>query len=521
MRRRRVGRWWMWLCLLAVALVTLTLVAALGIPALTTVQNPPAQHDVNVTVDLASPIGSSQFAPGITHVDNSLDYPSGNNSPAAITNVKSLLRNAVSFQNTPIMGWGLPDPWPDPSAPEPSNWSALDARLQLIVTTGGIPVITLCEAPWWMKGQLQPDRTTRVLTQADEWSTRAFSSRILDNKMGAWLHLVQRIAERYMVPPYNVRYFQVWNELKGYYDPVTNAYDYQTNAGNLGGSHANHGYTFMYNRVYDRLMTVAASLGIPGGDVKVGGPYPVMDTWSTTHQSNPSAITKAYGTFDQRSLDVVMYWLQHKAGAAFISVDANTTNKDDINIAYASIAAEKFADVVRWIRSLDNLVYPGATTLPIWLGEWYARPYTDWADNGHSNAIKTYAMMEFLKAGGAVALAWGGTDEGRAGPRLWTDTVQGGGMALPFYYSYRDFKEYFAPGTKLYQTTVSPAGLVDAVASATTVMLVNQTATALVVSVEGKTVPLAPYQVTTCANRLSTRVSPWQGANVGGSQSRP
>jgi hypothetical protein len=498
MRWYESGRLKLWLCLLAIPLVSLTIAAAPGMPGLATLQVSSAEPDVRVIVDRSYRSGNSEFSPGITHVDNSLDYPSGDNDPAAIASVKSLLRNGVSFQNTPLMGWGLPDPWPDPSAPEPTNWGALDARLKFIVESRGIPVITLCEAPWWMKGQLQTNHTTLVLTQAEEWSTRAFASRILDNEMGAWLHLVERVAQRYMVPPYNVRYFQLWNELKGYYNPITNTYDYQTNAGNPAGSHANHGYTYMYNQVYDRLMSVATSLGVPESRVKVGGPYAVMDTWSSsTHQSNPSDITRPYGIFDQRPLDVMMYWLKHKAGAGFVTVDADATNKDNINIAYASVAAEKFADVVHWIRSLNDLIYPGAATLPIWLAEWYARPHTDWTDNRHSNAIKTCAMMEFLKAGGAVALAWGGADEGNAEPRLWTDPVKDGGKPLPFYFSYSEFKEYFAPGTPLYQTTVSRPGLVDAVASASTVMLVNLTSHALAVSVGGKTVSLAPYQVAT------------------------
>jgi hypothetical protein len=496
MRWNDSGRLKLWLCLLAIPLVPLSIVAALGMPGIATQQVSTAAPDVNVTIDRSYPTGSSKFSPGITYVDNSLEYPSGNNDPAAIASAKSLLRSGVSFQNTPIMGWGLPDPWPDPSAPGPTNWGALDARLKFIVESGGIPVITLCEAPWWMKGQLQANGTTLVLTQAEEWSSRAFASRILDNEMGAWLHLVERVAERYMAPPYNVRYFQVWNELKGYYDPITNTYDYQTNAGNSTGHHANHGYTYMYNLVYDRLMSAAASLGIPGSHVKVGGPYAVMDTWSSaTNQSNPSSITRPYGTFDQRPLDVVMYWLKHKAGAGFITVDADATNKDNVNIAYATIASEKFADVVHWIRSLNNSVYPGAATLPIWLGEWYARPYMGWSDNLHSSAIKTFAMMEFLKAGGSVALAWGGSDEGRAGPRLWTDTVKGGGKPLPFYYSYQDWKKYFAPGVTLYATTISPAGLVDALASATALMLVNLTPNPLVISVDGRNLVLTPYQV--------------------------
>ena len=299
MRRVR-GRMWPLLCVLTVLLIALIILVALDHLVSAPKHISSTHIDVSVTTDRASPLGRSQFAPGITHVDNSLDYLSGTNSLAAIQNASALLRKSVTYQNTPIMGWGLPDPWPDPSASEPSNWSALDARLQLIANTGGVAVLTLCEAPWWMKGQLQPNGTTLALTQADEWSTRAYSSRILDDEMGAWLHLVQRVAERYMAPPYNVRYFQVWNELKGYYNPVTNDYDYTTSAGHPGTPSATHGYTYMYNLVYGRLMSVADSLGIARSDVQVGGPYPVMDTWS----SRTRAILRPSRRRTERSISV-------------------------------------------------------------------------------------------------------------------------------------------------------------------------------------------------------------------------
>ena len=267
---------------------------------------------MTVTIDHSSPVGRSQFTPGITLVDTTLNYPWENNDLAAVNRVKSLIKNAIPFEATPIMAWGISDPWPNPSQSEPGDWNLLDSRLQQIIETGGTPVLTLNEAPWWMKGQLQPDGTTKLLTQAEEWTGVAYSSRVLDNKMGSWLHLIQRVAERYMVPPYNVRYFQVWNELKGYYDPRTNAYDYTTSPGDPGGPNAKHGYTYMYNQVYSRLCRLATSLGIPTESIKVGGPYVAMDSWSTPHQSNPSRITKAYGTYDQRPLDVVQYWLQNK-----------------------------------------------------------------------------------------------------------------------------------------------------------------------------------------------------------------
>ena len=461
----------------------------------TSTESSKADSAIRVTVDRSSPSGTSQFAPGITHIDSSLNYPWNNNDSRAISNVKSLIRQGISYQNTHIMAWGAPDPWPDPSQTEPGNWSYLDARLHLTLDTGGTPVITLSEAPWWMKGQLQPDGTTRLLRSSDEWSDIAYSSRVLDNKMNAWLHLVQRVAERYMVAPYNVRYFQVWNELKGYYNPVTNAYDYTTNPGDSDAAHAKHGYTYMYNLVYERLTQVARSLGIAPGSIKVGGPYVVMDSWGSKNQSSLSSISKAYGTFDQRPLDVLLYWLQHKTGAGFITLDGSNGNRDDLNPADPFVASEKFADLVTTIRSLDNTRYPGATTLPIWLAEWYATSYSNTRNDQYNNAIKSYAMIKFVKAGGAVALSWGGTGDGASDTGLWTPPTAGGGQALPWYSSFKAFKSSFAPGTPIYKTTVSAPESIEALASTNRVLLVNRTAKSITASIDGSIVSLTPYQV--------------------------
>lgn len=340
-----------------------------------------------------------------------------------------------------------------------------------------------------------------TLTRADEWSARAFSSRILDNRMGAWLKLVRAVAQRYMAPTYSVRYFQVWNELKGYYSPASNTYDYSTSPGKPGGANATHGSTYMYNRVYAQLLSVAHSMGIPSARVLIGGPYIVLDTWSSSIQSDPSSLVKAYGTFDQRSLDVLKYWLRHKSGAGFMTIDASIGNKDGAAIATATVAAAKFGDIVRWIRSLNPSRYPGARTLPIWLAEWYARPYGQNSDSRHSAAIKTYAMMAFLKAGGAVALSWGATAIGQSSPELWRNMADGGVEILPFYQAYSDFKTYFAPGVQLYNVTVTPPGRVDAVASDSVAMLVNMSAAPLIAAVDGRSVTLAPYEITVVRER--------------------
>lgn len=488
------------LLLLAASLIAIFVLYPVVRPAVHLGAHPTADissASVRVIVDRTAPIGTSQFAPGLTHMDETLDYPRDDNNLAAINRVKGLIRQAIPYENTAIMAWGAPDPWPDPSQPEPSDWSYLDSRMKLIHDTGGIPVITLCEAPWWMKGVLQDDGSTQLLTSDQEWEDSSYSARVLDNKMGAWVHLVQRVAERYMVAPYNVRYFQVWNELKGYYNPVTKGYDFTTSPGNLTGPHANHGYTYMYNQVYHKLMQVATSLGIPTSTIKVGGPYATMSTWASPDDDNASRFVKAYGTYDQRYLNAVQYWLRYKAGAGFITLDAANKNDDHENIADPFTAAEKFADIIQWIRSLNNAAYPGAATLPIWWAEWYVESYNTTTNNDVYNAaVKTYALMRLIKAGGGVVFLWGGRGDGAEDTGLWTDTTNGGGQKRPWYNCYKAFRDYFAPGTRIYRTIISKPQQIEALASANRVMLVNKTASNLKIAVNYRLVSLSPYQVT-------------------------
>jgi hypothetical protein len=457
---------------------------------------PAAAATVTVTVTAARS-GTSAFSTGFTNADTGLYYPWGSNDQAAVSRATGLVHDGLALVNTQIMAWGTDDPWPDPSQPGPANWDELDAKVRLAVDAGTIPVLTLCEAPWWMKGQLNADGSTTLLTAGQEWDDIAYSSRVLDDRMGDWLTLVQRVAERYLVAPYQVRHFQVWNELKGYYNPATNDWDRTTSAGSPGGPNARHGYTYLYNQTYARLKNTAQALGIDPASVAVGGPYVVLDTWSSAGQeSNPSGWTTAYGNFDQRSLDVVTYWLAHKTGAEFITLDAGNTNSDGVEITDAFTAAGKFADIAGWVRGLDPTTYPGAGTLPIWFAEWYADPYSG-TSAGYDAAVKAYSAVRFLKAGGAALLEWNGSGLGGADAGLWTATDQaGGGQPTPWYAACQALHQAFPPGTALL-TATSSAGSVEALASPATTLLINKTAGPLSVSVNGTAVTLAGYQIAT------------------------
>jgi hypothetical protein len=489
---------------------------------------------ITVNVYTSSTTTVSTFNTGMSLVDNSLSYPWTNNDKTAVNNANTLLQKCMSFVNQFTLAWGVDDIWPDPSISDPAswNWSLLDSKILNIVNNGQVPVITLAEAPWWMKGQLQNDGTTKLIPDINgEWSSYTYSasfkdfrgivypagyvspdpfdSRVLDNQMTNWVRLNQEIAKRYMAAPYNVRYFQVWNELKGYYNPTLNRWDYENNPGDPSGYNAKNGYTYMYNQVYNAVMSAANSSGINKSSVYVGGPYVVMDTWTSKQaggwpSKETSLQTKSYGTYDQRSIDVVKYWLKNKVGAGFITIDASVSNHDSNQGTNLFTASEKFADVTKWLRSLNNLTYPGAQTLPIWWAEWY--DYPDLSVSGsydnYNNALKSYATAKMIASGVAVALIWGKNGENANETGLWTSTsISGGGQALPWYNSYKIFHDYFSPGTKLYTTKISDTSRVEAISSLTKTLLINKTNTTLTVTVNNVKISLASWEVKLVNNK--------------------
>jgi len=476
--------------------------------------------DVTVSVDLNVSVGVSQFVLGMTHIDSSLIWADAGSMAAG----QNVIAQSTSFQNTHLMAWGVKDPWPDPSQPGPTEWDDLDRRIELTLATGGTPIITLAEAPWWMKGQRQADGTTKLIPTADgdydvyTYATpvtdfRGFNypagyvspspiaARVLDSQMNKWLLLVQRTAERYMAPPYNVRYFQVWNELKGYYNPGANRWDHTTSAGNTNGYNAYHGYTYMYNQVYQRLRQVATNLGIPLNQIKIGGPYVPLKTWADPRAggyatTEPLLMNRPYGIYDQRDVDAIKYWLQNKTGAQFIVWDGGTKNREGLNLVNPYAASEKFWDTVKWLRSLNPATYPGADTLPIAYGEWYAFPY-DTLDQHQHASVKTFAAMRYLQAGGWLALMWGGEerDNPHLNTSLYTETdPPGGGQGLAWADAARMLKDHFGPGTLLLATSQSGTNI-GVLASPLKTMLVNKTNQTLVVAVNGVHVTLNPYRV--------------------------
>lgn len=431
----------------SIAPISFAAIIAVGIVStlLTTVSGP---RYAAVRVDYGVPQGVSQLSVGVTHGQYSLD--SWGNTEA-ITRGEALLRQSATYQNQHLMGWGANNPEPSPGV---YDWGSLDRRIALIRRTGGTPVITLCCAPDWMKGG-EAGKT--------DWSRLEVAP--TPEHYADFAALAQQVAQRYP----DVKHYQVWNELKGFWDAGRNRWDYE-------------GYTTLYNLVYDALKVINPI-------IQVGGPYVVFDSWGCDRcMSDPSAVSGAYGTLDQRPLDVLTYWLDHKHGADFVAIDASTRNWDEKDIVDPLAAAQKFADILAWVKQRTNL--------PIWFAEWYA-PASNPAQHEAAMAL---SFIQIAQAGGAVALSWEPQGTATASPSgdfnsIWGDTQSpNGGQSFPFYSVQRALRDSFGPGTILYRTAASSAD-VAVLASADAVLVVNTRPNAITVRLNGAKITLNGYGV--------------------------
>ena len=422
---------------------------------------------VRVTVDLSAPEAVSRFSTGVTYTQFSLDSWG---DAAAVARGRMLLASSTRYQNQQMMGWGVSNPEPSPGV---YDWSSLDRRLQLMRDTGAIPVITFCCAPGWMRPHGYQDDWAYLETAPDPAHVQDFAD------------LARAVAIRYP----DVKYFQVWNELKGMWGTAPgctpwvcgqNRWDYER-------------YTTLYNAVYDAVKSARP-------DAQFGGPYVVVATFSSRDQSKPSSVSGPYGVLDQRPLDVIRYWLAHKRGADFITIDGKTKPADGVWASNEFTAGEYFVDVHNWLRSLDDSRYPGARTLPLWWAEWYASSPQDWRDLDHYNAVMASALAYTVRSGASVALIWKpqGDAQGFAHPEgIWTDSsLADGGQATPFYHTLKALNDFWGPGVPIYRVVSSEPAKVVGIATQAKTMLINKTTESLAVYLNGQApITLGAYSV--------------------------
>ncbi|PHQ48457.1 xylan 1,4-beta-xylosidase [Streptomyces cinnamoneus] len=392
---------------------------------------------------------------GFTHTQYSADLGQDGARKAAVT---ALSADPLP-QNQHIMGWGADNPEPRPGA---YNFSDLDRRVALMRRSGGAPVLTLCCAPDWMKGG-----GTRT-----DWSQKSLEKAPERAHYRDFAKLAGVIAARYP----DVRHFIVWNEFKGFYDESRNRWDYE-------------GYTELYNLVYKEVKK-------RNRHALVGGPYVVMDSEAPGSETNASRLQGDWGVVDQRAIDALEYWDEHKEGADFVVVDGSSyTRTGSRTLPDEFAATAKFADVTTWLNR--------TTGLPVWWAEWYVEPADAhderklWTEP-HRVAVQAVAMMRLAESGAAAAFYWNPEEQGPDCPGcLWRSTELGdGGGGLPMLGLLSRFAKEFPPGADFRPVDVEGAdgARLRTLAAGDALLVVNTSDRGVTARVDGRTVDLGAYE---------------------------
>lgn len=389
-----------------------------------------AQEPVIVRVDRSAPAGVSHLSIGVTHTQPKWE----NGNPQAVARAKELLSRGLKFQNQHLMDWGTENPEPKPGV---YNWASLDHRVALMRSMGATVVITLCTAPGWMKasGEDFPHQTGPA-----SWA----DDRVADNHVEDFAELSKKVVLRYP----DVKYFQIWNEYKGYWDKATDNWDSVR-------------YTDFYNAVYDAVKSVRP-------DAQLGGPYYPFD--------GPKP----------KDWPVIDYWFQHKHGADFVCFDGwiagypPTRNRSEE--AHKMALTDYFGKIATQFRS--------RTTLPIWISEFYG----GWSSNPQFTAANhASCYLHALESGVSVAMLWDAEEQ--KWNYLFTSTKTAeGGQASPHYRVVNTFNNYFGPGTQLFKATISSPD-VEVLASATKTLLINKRDANVAVRLNGLEVMMTAYEV--------------------------
>lgn len=434
----------MWRAALVVTALVLALASCSDGPDPESAERPPATVSAAPSAE-RPPAEPPPVAPdwprwGFTHTQYSVD----NESADAAQGVTRALGSVPMLQNQHIMGFGAGNPMPSPGR---YDWRSLDSRITVIDRSGGLPVITLCCAPDWMKGG-EAGQT--------DWSRLTVAPK--REHFDDFAMLAAEVAKRYP----HIRYYMVWNEFKGFYDSENHRPDAEA-------------YTELYNKVYTALKAVD-----PG--INVGGPYIPINSHK---EGSDQRIRGSWGVVDAATLDALEYWLEHKAGADFLVVDGASVTEEHVLLPDEFGALAKFDAVTRWLREKSG-------NLPVWWAEWYIQPEEVEWDERHRLAVQAVSMMEFARGGAATALYWNPQrQDGECPGCLWRPREA---TPLPAYDLIGNFVRWFPAGVEL-EPVSSSSPAIRVLAQRERMVMVNTTDEAVVADVDGKTRRFEPYEI--------------------------
>ena len=380
---------------------------------------PSGAQSIQISIQGDAPSLISDFEIGVAHVNGGWQ----NGDPQAVSQAESHL-SQLPLHNIHIMGWGLGNPEPSLGV---YDWASLDAHMEMFASMGVVPMITLATAPGWMK------------PSGEDWNMQ---DRVAREHEQDFANLSGRIAQRYP----QVQYYQIWNEMKGYWSNDLGTYDY-------------YEYTRLYNLVYGALKSA-------NPNAKIGGPY----------------LNLAGNGVHDKVEEILDYWLTNADGADFVACSGWSTGWPPNTAGDKPLKMQNSAYFGQVTAAIRNL-----TELPVWIVEMYGG--MTFEDPQFTATSHASSYLHALLNGTQNAIHWDPLDFGA----LITPTdVPAGGQPLPHLEAISMFHQHFGRGIEIYASEASSPE-VESLVSAQKILLINKSPNSVTVDLEGTQITMAGY----------------------------
>lgn len=476
-----------------------------------TVQNSSSTADVTLTVDTNLAL-ISRFETAITHVDSSdLIFA---NATAKATGVKTLA-TGVHWQQKHLLGWGTTDPWPwigtGTRPPEPTAWTNLDNWLNFCLSIGNRLALNTQLYPWHLRGKWNADGTTTPCVATDAYSDEGV---LMTDSVADYLLLIQRMAERYLVAPYNVKIWTTGTEYHGLYrgrDKTFSEWRWDAYPG-TPGRNADMGASYIHNITVAKILEVASNLKDAQGKaapidptslVFINNYPPIIGNGTPTNDSVPVGHplrNRAWGTANKQGLSILQHMIPLLNRVDAIAMDMSSINRDGV-----ILVADEFDNLDRY-DDVFNYIATIVPAKPLVIMETYDKSQHDPGPNSAllRATIRADVFRRMILHGVWSAVVWGTAGEAmgipsdggkKADAALLTDTsVAIGGKPMPMFDVMRLYHDNFPPGTMVYRVTSSNKA-VNAIASDRVILMYNKTGSPHRVAVINDIYALDPHEI--------------------------
>lgn len=459
--------------------------------------------DVTVTIG-SNVIATSRFETGMTDANNKdLMYA---NATAKTTGIATL-KTAMSIYQKHLIGWGSGDVWPWDGTglrpPVPTGWTQLDAYLNMGLAMGTRLALNTALYPWHLRGKWMPDGTTVPLTYAEQFSDTGV---LMTNQVPAYLSMIKLMAERYLIPPYNVAIWTTGTEFHGLYQGRQRTYHswrYDDFPG-TPGANADMGAAYIHNITVDQILAVVAAKGIdPSKLVFINNYPPFIGRGIPTNDSVPVGHPlrgRKWGSANKQGPEILVKMPPLLKRVDAIGFDMSTPNMDGNQLVDDFGNIDKVDDYVAFIRFAN----PGK---PVIVMEQYDKPAADPGANSknYRAAIRAEFYRRLVLNGVWSSWVWGTQGEamGTVGQgavmipdaALLTDTALAtGGQATTMLKVIKLFHDHFGPGTPIYDVEVVGGGA-SVLVSDKVAVLISKTASPLKVALGGDMYVLDAHEV--------------------------